>query len=609
MRFLSRSIAPAILGPLLLLVFTSCEEDVTTIGNGVIDENPFSSDKVVYDVFAFNKKVEAVQTNKLPIYQIGVFNDPIYGRSTASITSQLSLSGGAGNPTFGNFAQSTEDISETDDNEATIDENETVTEVILYIPYLRKDNSDSDLDGVADEFDLDPEDPNSDSDGDGLTDNEERLAGSDPLNEDTDGDGILDDEDTSTLPNRYPVKRELDSIYGNREAPFTFKVERSTFFLRDLDPNSNFLESQEYFSSQEFAPSFVSDVLFEGPVQITDEQTLIFTEDDPDTEDEDESLESPEVIEPGIRVPLDLSFFQTNIMDKEGMSELISNSNFKNFLRGLHLSVTPLTDDIMLLLDLRNANITISYEYDRIVDEVMEKGEREYTLSFITGQGNAPIQGNAVNTIIAETYPPEVADNLDTGNNDSRIYLKGGPGTYAEIKLFDDSNGETIINDIKTKNWIINEANLVFYVDRETLDAQGGVIEPVRLYMYNAENNRPIYNPANENSVADSRFGIYLDYDAFLEEENNLGIKYKIRITDHINNLILRDSANATLGLTISPDIRISGVSTAVLSGNVEKDLPVASNLTPLSTVLYGSATGVPEEKKLKLEIYYTEAN
>ncbi len=608
MRFLSRGIAPAILGTLLLLVHSSCEEDVTTIGNGVIDENPFSSDKAVYDVFAFNKKIEAVQTNKLPIYQIGVFNDPIYGRTTASITSQLSLSGGAGNPAFGNFAQSTEDISETDDSEATIEENETVTEVILYIPYLRNSNSDTDLDGVANEFDIDPEDPDSDSDGDGLSDNAERLAGSDPLNQDTDGDGILDAEDTSTLPNRFPVKRELDSIYGNREAPFTFKVERSTFFLRDLDPNSNFLEAQEYFSSQEFAPSFVSDVLFEGPVQITDEQTLIFSEDDPETE-EDESLNSPEVIEPGIRVPLDLAFFQANIMDKEGMSELISNSNFKNFLRGIHFSVTPLTDDIMLLLDLRNANIKISYEYDRIVDEVMDKGEREYTLSFITGQGNAPIQGNAVNTIIADAYPAEVADNLDNGINSSRIYLKGGPGTYTEIKLFDDNNGETIINDIKSKNWIINEANLVFYVDREALDAVGGIPEPIRLYMYNADNNQPIYNAANENSVADSRFGIYLDYDAFLEEENNLGIKYTIRITNHINNMILRDSTNATLGLTISPDIRISGVSTAVVNGNAEKKLPVASNLTPLSTILYGSATGVPEEKKLKLEIYYTEAN
>ncbi|MBT8280031.1 MAG: DUF4270 domain-containing protein [Muriicola sp.] len=608
MRFFLRGTVPALLGTLLLIAVSSCEEDITTIGKGVIDQNPFVSDVAIYDVFAYNKNVVAVQTNKLPVYQIGVFEDPIFGQTTASITTQVSLQGGVGNPTFGNYAQSTEDGADSDDIDATIEENERISEVVLYIPYLRNNNADTDLDGVINEFDVDPEDPDSDSDGDGLTDNQERISGTDPLNTDTDGDGIPDDEDTSTLPNRFPVKRDLDSIYGNRAVPFNFKVERSTYFLRDLDPNSNFLEAQEYYSSQEFAPSFVSDVLFDGEVLIDDEQTLVFAEDDPDTED-DESLESPQVIEPGIRVALDSDFFQQNILDKEGEPELISNSNFKDFFRGLHLSVTPTTDDIMLLLDLRSASITITYEYDRIVDEELETAEREYTISLITGQTNAPISGNAVNTIITEAYPAEISDNLDTGNNASRIYLKGGPGTYAEIALFEENNGEAIVNDIKSRNWIINEANLVFYVDRDALDAAGGIIEPLRLYMYNADNNAPVYNPANENNAADSRFGIYLDYDAILQEENDLGIKYKIRITDHINDLILRDSTNATLGLAISPDIRISGASSAVVDGNMDKDLPVGATLSPLSTILFGSEANVPEEKKLKLEIFYTEPN
>jgi hypothetical protein len=608
MRFFLRGTVPALIGTLLLIAVSSCEEDVTTIGRGVIDQNPFTSDVAVYDVFAYNKNVIAVQTNQLPVYQIGVFNDPVFGRTTASVTTQVSLQGGIGNPTFGNYAQSTEDISDTDDVDATIEENERILDVVLYIPYLRNDNADSDLDGVIDELDVDPEDPNSDSDGDGLTDNEERLLGTDPLNPDTDGDGIADDEDTSTLANRFPVKRDLDSIYGNRNVPFNFKVQRSTYFLRDLDPNTNFLEAQEYYSSQEFAPSFVSDVLFDGEVLIDDEQTLVFTEDDPDTE-EDESLEAPRVIEPGIRVSLDPDFFQANILDKEGKPELISNSNFKDFFRGLHLSVTPITDDIMLLLDLRSASITISYEYDRIVDEELTTAEREYTINLITGQGNAPISGNAVNTIVSEPYPAEISDNLDTGNNASRIYLKGGPGTYAEIALFEENNGEAIVNDIKSRNWIINEANLVFYVDRETLDAAGGITEPLRLYMYNAETNSPVYDVSSEFSVEDSRFGIYLDYDAFLQEENDQGIKYKIRITDHVNNLILRDSVNATLGLAISPDIRIAGANSAVVDGNSDKDIPVAATLSPLGTVLYGSDANVPEDKKLKLEIFYTEIN
>ncbi len=608
MQFLFRRTIPFIIGILFVIPFVSCEEDVTTIGNGVIDGDPFVSSKAVYDVFAFNKKIEAVQTNKLPVYQIGVFNDPIFGRTTASITSQVSLPGGTGNPTFGTYSQITENDADTDENESTIEENETVTEVILYIPYLRNNRADSDLDGVADEFDVDPFDSNSDSDGDGLTDNQERLAGSDPLNEDTDGDGILDAEDDSTLGNRFPVKRDLDSIYGNREAPFTFKVERSTFFLRDLDPNTNFLEAQEYYSNQEFSPSFVSDVLFEGPVQISNEQTLIFKEDDPDTE-EDESLDAPQVIEPGIRVPLDAAFFQANILNKEGKFELISNSNFKDFFRGIHMSITPITDDIMLLLDLRSASISIAYEYDQVVDGDVEKAERQFNLNLLTGQGNTPIQGNAVNTLLSDAYPPEVTDKLDTGVNADKIYLKGAAGSFTEIKLFDANNGEELINEIKSNNWIINEANLVFYVDRETLDAAGSVPEPPRLYLYNAENRNPLYNIVTENSVADTRFGVYLDYDGFLEEDNDQGIKYTVRITDHINNMIIRDSVNATLGLTITPDLRISGTARAMLAGSLEKSLPVAANLTPLSTILFGSSAVVPEDKKLKLELFYTETN
>ncbi|MGB5360514.1 MAG: DUF4270 family protein, partial [Eudoraea sp.] len=330
----------------LVLMFStvSCDEDLTTIGDGVIGDDPFITNKATYDVFVFNKKINAVETNKLPIYQIGKYNDPLYGSTEASITSQLRLQGGSGNPVFGLSSQEREDNSLTDPDETAIEENETVKEVILYIPYLQNPNGDRDLDGVPDAFDADPDDPNSDSDGDGLTDSEERSIGTNPLSDDTDNDGIKDGDDTEISVNRYPRKVDLDSIYGNREVPFNFKVERSTYFLRDLDPDTGFLESQEYYSTQEFSPDFVSEVLFDGEVTISDEETLIFPEDDPDTE-ADESLNEPVRIQPGIQVALDPDFFQQNILDKEGQSELLSQANFSDFIRGLHLSVSAITDD------------------------------------------------------------------------------------------------------------------------------------------------------------------------------------------------------------------------------------------------------------------------
>ncbi|MCW5514945.1 DUF4270 domain-containing protein [Muriicola sp. Z0-33] len=613
MKFLRRLRYSALAGILIVLAAVSCEEDLTTIGDGVIGGQPFTTDKAVYDVFAYNRKIEAVQTNKLPIYQLGVFNDPIYGKTEARITSQLSLQAALGtspgNPRFGNYSQAVEDDSENDDNESTIEENERVTEVTLYIPYLRNSNGDLDQDGLANEYDADPDDPNSDTDGDGLTDNQERLSGTDPLNVDTDGDGTNDGEDTETAGNRFPLKRDLDSIYGNRAQPFNLKVERSTFFLRDLDPDTNFEEAQEFYSSQQFSPTFVSEVLFDGEVTVSDEQILVFKEDDPDTEEEDESLESPDRFEPGIWVNLDPDFFQTNILDKEGESELLSTANFNAFLRGLHFSITPISDDLMMLLDLTEARITINYEFDEIQDEELTTDEQQYVLGLISGGGNLPVSGNAVNTYINDAFPPDISDKLDTGENASRLYLKGGSGSFAEVELFETNNGEDILNQIRANNWIINEANLVFYVDRDALDAAGTIYEPERLYLYNAESNQPIYNAATENSTADTPFGLFLNYDGFKEEVDDKGVKYTIRITDHINNLVLRDSTNVTLGLTTTPDIRISGVSNTMFAGNVEEEFPVSSSISPLSTVLFGSNVPENEENKLKLEIFYTETN
>lgn len=602
MYYRLRSFFSVLAGLAALMLVFSCEEDATTIGVGVINESPFRTGVQEYDVFVNNRGVDAVQTNKLPVYQLGNFVDPVYGRTEARITTQVGLEGGLGNPTFGVLSQAQEDVADTDGDEETVPENERVTEVFFYIPFLQNPNGDTDQDGVVDILDADPNDPNSDTDGDGVSDNDERVTGTDPLNVDTDGDGINDDEDLEVVGNIYPQQVDLDSIYGDRDVPFNLKVELSTFFLRDLDPNSGFLEAQEYFSSQQFSPGFVDEVLFEGPVTISTEETIVFQEDDPDTE-EDESLIIDQRLQPGIRVPLNIDFFQQNIIDNEGKSPLLSGSNFVNFFRGVHVSVS---DDILFILDITQGNIQINYEYDA-VDEgemVVEKGD--YTLTFITGGNTIPITGNAVNTFNNEAYPSNIADELDTGNNASRIYLKGGSGTFAEVELFEPNNGETIINQIKANNWIINEANLVFYVDREALDAAGINEEPERIYLYNAESNAQLYNISlsTENTLEGR---IDNNYGGFLEEEDGQGVKYTVRITNYINDIIVRDSVNATLGLSVTADITNTDARPAMPDSGGEQDLSLGATLTPLSTILFGSELPDSDDRKLKLQIFFTE--
>ncbi len=624
MNFLNRIKFPALAGILLVVALVSCEQDLTTIGSGVVGGEPFITGKQEYDVFAFNKKVEAVQTNKLPIYQLGTFEDPVYGNIEARITSQIVLPGGS--IQFGTFSQQREDLGADDSNPTRIQENERLKEVFLYIPYLTKPTGlqDRDLDGVDDAFDADPSDPNSDSDNDGLTDNQEKAGGTDPLNDDTDGDGVKDDVDDDNMNVSVAKRIDIDSIYGDRTKPFRLKVQRSTFFLRDLDPNTNFQESQEYYSNQRFSPEFVTNsLLADGAesteVVIDDYEILLPRQDDPETTDVDES-ELFTKVNPGIRVELDSTFFAENILQKEGGLELLSQANFNEFFRGIHLSIEPGENNHYLLLDLRQASIGLTYEYDSVDtngtasdrddDEVVTK-ESTFTMSLLRGDNSGNVTGNAVNTFIKDDLPLEIENSLGSTENASKIYLKGAGTTFAELKLFDLLDGSEDINAIKANKWVINEASLVFYVDRATLDAAGGSIEPPRLYLYNAETNQPLFDARLDQLDQLNTLTSYPLYGGLLEKDSNeKGIKYTVSITSHINNLIVRDSTNATLGLTITPDIRSTGAVNAMLADGVEKDLPVIPTISPLGTVLFGSRE-VPgnEDVKLKLEIAYTKAN
>lgn len=626
MNFFKKSTFPIIVGLVLTVgCFSSCDEDLTTIGAGVVGVDAFGTGVEIYDVFAKNRNINAVRVNRLPVYQLGRYNHPIFGNTEARIISQLRLS--TPNPSFGTFSQAIEENADSDTSITTIPENETVKEVFLYIPYLTSSGArDSDDDGVADSFDDEPENAENDSDGDGVSNLGERISNTNPLDPtsvDEDRNGRNDINDAVIIANNFARQLELDSIYGAMDMPFNLKVERNTFFLRDLDPNANFQEAQAYFSSQEFSPNFVSDVLFDGDVVIDDKEILIAQQDDEATTEVDESLTFVKR-GPGIRVALNSQFFQDNILDKEGSSDLFSQTNFANFVRGLHLSLdSSAPEGLMLLLDIRRANIVMTYSYDFYnnngtttvtTDDKVEQREREYTINFITGTDATGTAGNAVNTFANEAYPDAVAQTLDNNQNTDRIYLKGGAGVFAEINLFETDNGLDIINEIKAQNWIVNEANLVFYIDNEQTAAAGGIINPPRLYMYNAETNAPLYNAATERSEqnAGAIFGSFLNYDGIIENSMEDGIKYSVRITDHINNLVVRDSLNTTLGLTLTSNIQNTNTANAMLADGEEKDLPNTATLTPLGTVLFGG--NIPEgdpnyDKRLRLEISFTKVN
>jgi len=599
----------AVIALVLLVVFSACEKDTYTLGQSVIEGEPFNTNRIEYPIESIKQlKVDRVQTSQLPIFQLGNFNDPIFGTTNAQILTQVQLT--EAKPIFGRLSAETEGLEDLSGNNDTLNENETVVRARLYIPFQKVPaaSQDSDRDGVQDAFDVDPNDINSDSDGDGLTDNEERLRGTDPLNADTDGDGINDLDDESTASNSYAKRVALDSIYSFSESKvYDLTVRHSDFFLRNHEPTSGFLDPSAYFSDDSLKfEDFLGVTLYQGRDTISEFQYIEYQIDDPDTEEDESAFtDASKTKDPGIYIDLDPQFFQTMILDKEGGSELLSRSNFKDHFRGIHLSLAT-DNDIMMLFNLTSGYIEVDYTNDfwntqgdsDESNDAIDTEERSFRLNLVSGGSFGITSGNAVNTWTAENSV-SVVDNQDFVE---RVYLKGGSGYLAQFQIPDE-----IIDEIKTNNWLVNEANIVFHVDQDVM--QQYPQQPSRLYLFKEGCNLPVYDAMTETSEDETPLGIFLNYDGILQyDTEGEGSHYTVRLTDYLNHIVLRDSVNVPINVAVSANIGLPLTYAAKVSDSDEViSYPQMSAATPLGTVLYGSNNSVPEDKRLELKIFYTE--
>lgn len=503
----------------VIFVFAACDDDYSTIGGEIIN-NPTGVNVQEVEVNAYTKKIDAVQTNGMINNLLGVYNDPVYGQSEASILTQLSLS--ANDPTFGDVQ---------------------LDSVVLNIPYFS-----------------------------------------------TEEQG--DDTGATTY--------KLDSIYGN--APFKLSVYQSNYYLASYDPETDFQNRQKYYSNQQdlFEQHLVGEPLYENDNFVPSVASHVSYE--PTATGEQDTV----VLTPSLRIKLPVEFFQQKIIDKEGSSALLNNSNFQEYLRGLFLKAEPLNDDgSMILFNLQddNAGVTLYYTTETNAD-----GDTETTTSY--GSYKLNFGSNIVNTFQGE-FPEDIQQDIqaqgpETGSE--RLYLKGEEGSMAVIDLFSDPGQ---LEELRSHNWLINDADLEFYVDQSKMQ---GLNEPERLYLYDLNNNTVLVDYTfSSDFIQDSNPSNPLtsltNFSKRLERnDNGDGVKYTIRLTQHISNILKRDSTNVKLGLVVTQNINKTGVLSLKNADDqaAVKKIPTMSVLTPEGTVLYGDEAE-NEDKRLKLRIYYTD--
>ena len=590
------------------LFFISCNKEYNTIGTDFLRSDTFDTNVEYVDVAVKQKRIPPFKSIALPIYQLGKIQDQIFGNRDATFVTQLGLE--ELNPIFGITSQTKEEEGD-DSNILIIKENELVIDAYLDIPFYNN-TFDSDGDGVIDEYDVDPFDIYSDSDGDGLADVLERSNGTDPLDPDTDDDGILDNVDTDTInPRQGATVYDIDSLIGNREASFKVKVQELDYFLSTYDPSNNFETFLKYYSNDQVIENFTGKVLYDGEVEINTEEIVIYKEDDPDTDDVDESTQVKERLTPRLRIPIDKDYMQSKIIDMEGNIDLSNQDNFNLYFKGLFLSAYDFSDPLLLILNYADASINIVYEYDRYnrndttddtSDDTIDREEKIFKLN---------LTGNQINILKQDPLSPEISKALNSNSEDlKRVYLRGGEGIMMEIDLFDDGTGNDILGEIKSNGWLINEANLTMYIDKEAIDMSGGIIEPSRLFLYDIESKAPVVDYFIDQSQGQKPKDQKTVHSGLIEiDEDRKGIKYKIRISEHVKNIIRNDSLNKKLALVVTSDIT-NAVNTELKNNDELEYIPISSVINPLGTILYGpNPEAINHDKRFRLELFYTEIN
>lgn len=598
-----------------LLFVVSCDKDFNEIGSSIVggDNDHYLFDK--YEdatIKAYNQKIGPVAMTDLPVNPLGIYKNPVFGTTSANFVTQVEIASGSLSRTFNNTDPTAYELLPVVDS------------VILNVPYFNKLVS-TDTDGKR-TYTLDSIY--------GVPETKMKLS----VYESGYFLRTLDPAEQFTEQQVY-----FNDIQDVENLKIPSKLNNAAVNVEDNNADGHQNE-QFYFDKREHKTTIKN------------------------SSNEDIDARTP----PSMRLHLDKNTFLTKILNAPS-TKLVDNVTFKNYFRGLYFKIEDLgSTNTMAMINFANAKLTVYYREDKKVTNAttsvvtFERVSKTFEMN-LTGK-SVSLQNNSnenANYIAATNSTSEA----------SKLYLKGGQGSIAIIDLFGtidtyrysiavdgsgnqlkDSKGNLLyiktnspnavadeLDDLKfaniekdgssiyyskSKAWLINEASLTFYIDKVAMSPQLAV-EPYRILLFDLNNNTVLVDyvtdvSQNTRYPKQNKFilgGILADEgNVFIKQTKNndgmienKGIQYKLRLTNHVKNLIKKDSTNVRLGLVVTELINNIGFAKLRTTVGGVKRVPAMSALSPVGTILYG--TNIPFSsdpqsdyaKRLKLQIYYTK--
>lgn len=404
----------------------------------------------------------------------------------------------------------------------------------------------------------------------------------------------------------------IANTYGNGK--FNLNVYENGYFLRATDPNNNF-DPQFYYADEknvfdQYKKGLNGSDRLNNSTNTAQNTDFTFSKNEiklyaynadgtPQLVDGKQKVK--ERFAPGIWLDLDKNYFQTKFFANNKHQSLINNGLLKEYFRGLYFeAVDSYNQNALAQLNLSKGKVVFVYKVDGAIDSATNQPKRERkTYEFNIGymeSDSTPITATTVNLL---------ENNFDLENNSAgNIWLKGGGKTsYATISLFgNDSDNSGKADELETlisNKWLVNQALLTLYVDH-TATGLDTIASPKQLFLYDFKNNKVLADYTSDTSTTGKPI-----FGGGLNTTNKSVHKYQFRLTNHINNLIQKDSTNVSLGLVVASDINNSIMNRVKTT---DKRIPMTATMNPFGTVIYGPNAS-NSDVRMKLEIYYTKEN
>jgi hypothetical protein len=377
---------------------------------------------------------------------------------------------------------------------------------------------------------------------------------------------------------------ELDSIFGNSGKEFELKVYELKTYLNTLDPTDP-SKTAVYYSDKEFqkAPS----PFYVGNFKVNPDDTMSVIKRylaDGVTEFKKDTIKEAD-LKPELKIPLDKQMIRQLLVDNESDAAFNSLDNFNHYFRGLIFEASGISAESshLMSLGMGGAEMTIYYSNDQD-----EEDDQDLNGNGVNGEQGVRVgksMSYAFGTLKANTFKRDYTNSMNSGGN--RLYVQGAGGSIGLLDLFEN---EAEIAALKSNNWLINDANLIFHVDQNASSS----IVPEQLFIYDYTNNSQLSDVMTGGPGA---IGGLLERD-----EEGRPYRYVFKITNYISELLKSDEELELIKIGLKV-YNPTDSPTDITDTQIK-----AFSWTPKGVVLYdhSMASG---DNRVHLEISYTELN